>query len=102
MTKFTTQVPNIVFDTLLPTLTESELKVLLVIVRQTYGWHKERDWISHSQFVKKTSLSRRSVSSALKSLSSKNIVSITDFKGEPLYYSWERKGKKRLWYEFKQ
>ena len=54
----TTPVPNILFDALLPTLTESELKVLLVIIRQTYGWfdfktkkRKQRDWISYSQFI---------------------------------------------------
>jgi phage replication O-like protein O len=106
MTKFTTPVPNIVFDLHLPNLSESELKVLLIIIRQTYGWidpytkkRKSRDWISHSQFQKKTNLSRRSISEALKSLSTKNIISITDFKGEPLYYSWERKGKRRLYFQ---
>jgi len=105
MTKFSTSVPNIVFDQHLPSLTESELKVLLVIIRQTFGWidpytrkRKTRDWISHSQFVKKTNLSRKSISEALKSLSTKNIITITDFKGEPLYYSWERKGKRRLYF----
>jgi phage replication O-like protein O len=108
MSKYTTQVPNIIFDLHLPALSESELKVLLVIIRQTIGWidpytkrRKTRDWISHSQFIKKTNLSRKSISEALKSLCLKNIIRITNFKGEPLFYSWERKGKKKMWYELK-
>jgi|GEM_PF-5356806 len=36
--KQTTQVPNIFFDQLLLTLTEAEIKLLLVIMRPTYGW----------------------------------------------------------------
>ena len=36
--KQTTQVPNELFDIHLPDLTFSELKILLFIIRQTYGW----------------------------------------------------------------
>ncbi len=35
--KQTTHVPNEVFDKWLAILTESEIKILLVIIRQTYG-----------------------------------------------------------------
>jgi hypothetical protein len=59
--KQTTLVPNIFFDQLLPTLTEAEIKLLLVIIRQTYGWidsrtgkRKQRNRISRKQFVVKT------------------------------------------------
>lgn len=35
----TTQVPNVLFDTHLPNITTlSEIKILLVIIRQTNGW----------------------------------------------------------------
>jgi hypothetical protein len=37
--KHTTQVPNILFDTHLRELTESELKILLIVIRQTIGWY---------------------------------------------------------------
>lgn len=80
----TTQVPNILFDLHLPSLTESELKILLVIIRQTYGWidkctgkRKLQDRISHSQFITKTGLSRRIISKALQNLVSKGLVGIT-------------------------
>jgi len=56
--KQTTQVPNILFDTLIPTLTEAEIKLLLVIMRQTYGWvgsktgkRKQHNRISRNQFL---------------------------------------------------
>lgn len=38
MMKNSTQVPNILFDQYLPKLTEAELKIVLVIIRQTNGW----------------------------------------------------------------
>ena len=46
-----TQVPDDVFDVLLPELTESELKVLLSIIRRTVGFKKDADTISLKQMV---------------------------------------------------
>jgi hypothetical protein len=46
-----TQVPDDVFDILLPELTESELKVLLYIIRRTFGFKKDADTISLKQMV---------------------------------------------------
>jgi hypothetical protein len=46
----TTPVPDIVFDELLSILTGNELKVLLYIIRRTYGFGKNADAISLSQF----------------------------------------------------
>jgi hypothetical protein len=46
-----TQVPDDVFDVLLPELTESELKVLLYIIRRTFGFKKDEDTISLKQMV---------------------------------------------------
>lgn len=49
----TTQVPNVILDEWMPKLKDIELRVLLVVVRQTLGWlenaetgtRKEKDWI---------------------------------------------------------
>src|SRR5579859_1926199 len=46
-----TQVPDELFDFWLPRLSESELKVLLYIIRRTFGFKKESDNISLSQMV---------------------------------------------------
>lgn len=105
--KHTTQVPNELFDTHLKHLTPSELKLILIILRQTYGWinkatgtRKTRDRISHSQFITKTGLSRRVISKALSSLQSKNLIAITNHQGNPLTSSEERKGKTCLYYSY--
>ncbi len=102
--KHTTPVPNDVIDLLVPHLTMAELKVLLVIIRATYGWvlpngkRKTRDWISQSQFKNKTGLSRQTISTTLHMLSEHNLVSINDRGGAKLTTPQSRKGKSRLYY----
>jgi hypothetical protein len=80
---YETRTPNQLFDFFLPKLSESELKVLLIIIRQTLGWMdpvskkpKEWDWISNAFFVKKTGLSKRSVGIAIASLIDKKIIQV--------------------------
>ncbi len=46
-----TRVPDEFFR-LLPQLGEAELKVLLYIIRRTYGFGKDRDAISYDQFLR--------------------------------------------------
>ena len=46
-----TQIPNILTDGLLPRLSEAEMKCLLYICRRTFGFHRDEDRISLSQFV---------------------------------------------------
>lgn len=103
----TTQVPNVVFDRILTTLTFSEFKVLMIIIRQTYGWidkrtrkRKTRDRISHGQFIKKTGLSRRMVSKTLQSLVSKDLITITDRNDNLLHQPEKRKGVSWMYYSF--
>ena len=72
-----TQVPDQLFDEHLPHLGHAELKVLLFIIRRTFGWGKEADAISLSQLERGTGLSRRSVRDAVKSLEQKHLI-VTD------------------------
>ena len=81
-----TQTPNEVFDILLDILNGSELKVLLYIIRRTFGFKKDNDNISLNQIVngikKKdgsiqdygTALSMQSVKNAIKGLTEKNVI----------------------------
>ena len=46
-----TQVPDELFDQLLPELSGAELKVLLYIIRRTFGFKRDRDSISLSQML---------------------------------------------------
>jgi hypothetical protein len=100
----TTQVPNFIFSAL-PDLTEAELKVILIVIRQTLGWkdkrtgqRKTRDRLTASQFVQKAGLSRRVITKAIQSLSQKQYLTVTDFNGNLLTQSTERKGKSYLYY----
>lgn len=46
-----TQVPDALFDELLPVLSGTELKVLLYVIRRTFGFKREADTISLAQMV---------------------------------------------------
>lgn len=69
-----TQTPNDLFDHWLPFLGEIELKVLLVILRKTYGWHQEEDYISISQLEKYTGSTATNIGKAVKDLIGKGLV----------------------------
>lgn len=101
----TTQVPNIIFDVFLSILTEAELKVVLVIIRQTYGWlnkatgkRKVRDRISSLQFQQKTGMSKRIITKSIQMLIAKELIEVTDRKGNSLSEPLLRKGKKWLYF----
>ena len=102
----TTPVPNYFFDVHLKTLKSAELKVLLVITRQTYGWEdkktdtgrKKLDWISGSQLQSRTGCSKRAISSAIDVLVRNNLIKVFDDKGNQLYTPEQRQGKIRLYY----
>jgi predicted transcriptional regulator len=74
------QIPNVILDLVLPRISEAEARCLLYICRRTFGFHKDEDNISFSQFehgIKTsqgrrldygTGLSRPSVNTALQNL----------------------------------
>lgn len=81
-----TQVPDELFDELMPRLSESELKVLLYVIRRTFGFKKESDAISLKQMVdgirtrdgrqldNGTGLSRPGVTKGVKGLIAKGVL----------------------------
>jgi hypothetical protein len=68
-----TRVNNSIFDLIMPTLSGNGLKVLLVALRQTWGWkdaqsptgRKQSDAISYSQFMAKGGMARATVARAI-------------------------------------
>lgn len=71
-----------VIDRQLPTLSDTELRVLLVVVRQTLGRGKERDWLARSQIVSRTGRSPASVSRAVEALIQKRLIVAEDGSGQ--------------------
>lgn len=81
-----TQTPNVIFDELMADLTGGELRCLLYICRRTYGFHRDSDSISYSQFehgIKDKEgnqvdmgcgLSRETISISLQALEDRKII----------------------------
>ena len=76
-----TKVPNDILEALARMcLSPYETRVVFFIIRKTYGWHKELDWISLSQIVKGTGIAKPNVCRTLRSLRNKNIIVRPDSK----------------------
>ncbi len=71
-----TQIPDPLLDEVMRHLTEAELKVLLVMMRKTFGWKKDSDHISLSQLCEFSGLSKGTVSTAVKSLERMNMIRV--------------------------
>ncbi len=69
-----TQIPNIILDDWMARLNEVQIKCLLFICRKTFGWHKQQDHISISQFIEGTGKCERAVQGALNYLVSIGLV----------------------------
>lgn len=87
-----TQIPNILLDFVLPKLPHAEAKCLLYICRRTFGFHKEQDRISFSQFINGieskdvgAGLVRSAVAKALKSLIYANAISVIKSRSGNIY-----------------
>ena len=52
----------------------AEFRILLFIIRKTYGYHKKQDKISLTQFEKGTGLSRPTIVKTLKNLEIRNMI----------------------------
>jgi len=93
----TTPTPDDLFDLFLPVLTHAELKVLLYIVRRTYGFKKSSDRISLRQICKGivtksgkrldsgTGLSRQGAITAVKSLEKRGLIVVERVRTEDGY-----------------
>ena len=93
----TTPTPDDVFDLFLADLTHAELKVLLYIVRRTFGFKKTSDRISLKQIcggiVRKngrrldggTGLSRQGAITAVKRLEERGLITVVRVKTEDGY-----------------
>jgi phage replication O-like protein O len=55
-------------------ISPDEWRVLMVVIRKTYGWNKKSDMIALSQFADATGMKRQHVCRALKKLIARNIV----------------------------
>jgi len=70
----TCQVPNVIFDEVMPGLGSVALKVLIVIIRQTYGFNVAARQIGLDRLCKLSGLSRQGVVNGIKELGNLLVV----------------------------
>lgn len=94
-------IPNRLFDEVLPALNDTELRVLLIVLRQTLGWRegsdrggwqfKKRDWLTHGQLCRRTGRSSESVSKAISALVRANLLIVEAHNGLPMDTAQKRR-----------
>jgi len=102
-------VPIRLVDEVMPGLKDTELRVLLVVLRQTWGWMadrtdtgsrqttndkkptKRRDWLSHRQLCRRTGRGSDAVSGAVASLTATGLIVVEDAGGQCLATPEERR-----------
>lgn len=102
--RYTTPVPNEVFDVYLRELKPGELKVLLVVVRQTLGYindsytkrRREQVWLSRKRIAQISGLSPKAISQSISGLLSKGIILVCNPNGESLSTPIQRARASRL------
>jgi hypothetical protein len=93
----TTPFPNFLLDRVMPRLTDTEWRLLCVIVRQTFGWHlgggvrKKADWMSHFQLKQRTGRESAAISRAIAGLVRAGLIAVRDEHGRPLYTAYMRR-----------
>lgn len=86
----TTPYPNFLLDRVMPRLTDTQWRLLSVIVRQTFGWdggdgtRKKTDWLSHAQLKRKTGRSSAALSLAIATLVRACLIVVQDSRGGEL------------------
>ncbi len=104
-------VPLRLVDEVMPRLRDTELRVMLVVLRQTWGWradrsvadgkhkqeekhagkHKWWDWLSHRQLCRRTGRGSDAVSGAVASLVTAGLLVVEDAGGTVLATPEERR-----------
>ncbi|MCW3053457.1 MAG: Bacteriophage replication protein, partial [Chthonomonadales bacterium] len=92
-----TPFPNAFIDTIMPTLRDTEWRLLCIIVRQTLGWHeresmsrKQQDWLTQRQLMRRTGRASAAVSHAIDALVRRNLIDVVTETGEILQTPQER------------
>jgi len=99
-------IPRAILDHHMPELTDTQLRVILAVARQTLGWRdpaggrKKREWISHSWLKKMTGRSGASVSAAVDGLVRLGLIAATNATGRQLLSKEARRSARgRIYYE---
>ena len=81
-----TQAPNVFFDEMIAQMGEAELRVALVIMRETFGWHRQSKLMSLSYLMKATGMSKQGVRNGIMDGIARGIICQEEF-GNSYKYS---------------
>ena len=98
----TTQTPNDLFDEEMKKMKDTELRIVLIVIRATLGWElnhdtgmrKTEDWIAHSQLIEKSGRKRSAMSYAIESCIKQNWIEARSKAGDILNTPKSRSGHK--------
>lgn len=98
----TTPTPNELFNGEMKKMSDTELRVVLIVTRSTFGWEvdhetgmrKKEDWITRSQIEQKAGRGHSSVSGAIDGCVKKGWIETRDEDGKVLKTPAERRHKK--------
>lgn len=73
-----TRTPNVVIDRLMPGMKDTEVRILLVLLRSTVGWNRDEHSVklSYRMLIQRTGRSSEAISKALKELDRKGLIHI--------------------------
>lgn len=85
-----TQFSNDAIDYIMPHVSANAWRIITVVIRKTYGWHKRKDRISFSQFISLTGIKNKStLSNALSECLEKGVL-LRHKKGNSFEYELNR------------
>ena len=102
--------PALYVDQVMPGLSDTEWRILCVVIRQTLGWRDEkrddtkvrkgRDWLSHRQLKERTGKSTDSVSRGIQSLIELNLIVVEREDGTLIHHPKARRRERaRLYFK---
>ena len=86
-----TPLPSVLLDYWMPRLKDTELRVLLLVARQTFGRAgKNADWLAHSQLKARTGRASEAISAAIDALVRSGLLEVFTTEGRALASPHER------------
>lgn len=88
-----TQTPNLFFDEHLPDMGMAETKIVLAVIRQTFGWHREKQRLTNAELAELTGLSKRSVINGVEEAIQRGVIAREKRHGSYQYWLVVEPGK---------
>jgi phage replication O-like protein O len=79
----TTQTPDAILVNM-QDFSDTELRIVLAVVRSTLGWKKKEDWLTRSEIERRTGRGHTSVCNAISSLVERGYIVVRDEEGNAL------------------